>query len=76
MKTTKQQLQRSVDLLNELTEGRYALDYAYGGVRLVRGVGNSGAQADVGPRGTKGQVYDQVRVAIEVILQSRLVLEG
>ena len=76
MTTTKQQLQRNGDYLNELTGGRYTLDYAYGGVRLVRCVGNSGAQADVGPRGTKGQVYDQVRVAIEVILQSKLIVEG
>lgn len=63
---SKADLQRSVDYLNELTGGRYALDYAYGGVRLVRGVGDSGAQTDVGPRGTKSEVYYQVRVAIEV----------
>lgn len=47
--------------------GHYCLDYAYGGVRLVRMVNTGGAQTDITGRGTKREAYEQIHAAIRVL---------
>lgn len=41
--------------------GNYHLDYSYGGVRLVQMVNEFGGITGCGPRGTKREIYDQIR---------------
>jgi hypothetical protein len=47
------------------TVGRFYVEQAYGGYRLVRVVSESGAEIDVSKRGTKREVYEQLRVLNE-----------
>lgn len=51
---TKHDLTRRLDLLNRYVgAGTYELSWAYGGVRIRYGEGE-----DVGPRGTKREIYN------------------
>lgn len=68
MRISKTMLEKQVNNLNDLVgnPGRFSVDYAYGGARLVA---RSGAK-NIGPRGTKTEVYYQVTTAIEIIEES------
>lgn len=50
MRITKTVLEAKVQYLNYITGGSYALDYAYGGVRLVRLTDEHGGVADMSER--------------------------
>jgi|TARA_B100000902_G_scaffold131371_1_gene130224 hypothetical protein len=47
------------------TVGRFYVEGANGGFRLVRVVSESGAETDISKRGTKREVYEQLRVLNE-----------
>lgn len=69
MRISKTMLEKQVDNLNGLldTPERFSVDYAYGGARLVARSGSK----NIGPRGTKTEVYYQVTTAIEIIEESK-----
>lgn len=67
MITSIKELDSVVDRLNAATEGQYALDMAYGGVRLVRSC-KGGGETDIQPmRGTKTECYNTIRTILNVI---------
>tara|TARA_R100000329_G_scaffold27716_2_gene25805 strand:- start:1202 stop:1459 length:258 start_codon:yes stop_codon:yes gene_type:complete len=42
------------------TVGRYYVEQAYGGYRLVRIVNEGGGERDISKRGTKREIYEQL----------------
>ena len=58
-KVTKKDLDRSVERLAEITGVDYSLNWAYGGVRVVRQVG--AGSKDVTVRGSKREIYNILR---------------
>lgn len=53
---TKDILRAKVDYLNQLTDGKLTLDYAYGGVRLVKLTNEHGGVADMSERVSKPEM--------------------
>lgn len=47
------------------TVGHFYVEQSYGGYRLVRVVSESGGEIDISKRGTKREVYEQLRVLNE-----------
>lgn len=56
MTITKAVLAAKVQYLNDITGGSYDLDYAYGGVRLVRLTNEHGGIADMSERVSKPEM--------------------
>ena len=70
--TTKAHLESMIDTLNQMhpMEGaKFALDYAYGGVRLVKRYDKTGGESDLSIRGTKTEIYNIMR-AIEAAMRA------
>ena len=65
IRITKAYLERQVDILNRMTGGGYALDWANGGVRLE---GDNGARS-ISPRGTKREVGEHLTTVIQVLFR-------
>ena len=56
-KVTKRDIERRVERLAEITGVDYSLDWAYGGVRVMRNSGSS----NVTVRGSKREIYNILR---------------
>ena len=70
LRITKEMLQNKVDYLNSVKQSKgfnYGLQYAYGGVQIVRCY-KEGGQSDVSPRGTKREIAYYLDVMISAIL--------
>ena len=65
---TKDILSAKVDYLNQLTNGKLALDYAYGGVRLVKLTNEHGGAADMSERVSKPEMARILDTMINVIV--------
>ena len=71
-RTTKAHLNAMLDTLNELKPmkgAEFGLDYAYGGVRLVKRYKATGGESDLSIRGTRTEIYNIMR-AIENALRA------
>tara|TARA_B100000949_G_C14257395_1_gene441196 strand:+ start:1188 stop:1403 length:216 start_codon:yes stop_codon:yes gene_type:complete len=64
----KAELERQVRMLNNVTDGDYSLDWAYGGVRVER----AGGSVDVTERGSKRAVHAMLRGMIHVAVLENL----
>lgn len=71
MNVTKEILRNKVDYLNHLTGLHYDLDFAYGGVRLIRIVNGSGGCSDCSVRMTKSQLADTLDAIEYVVLRMK-----
>ena len=70
--TTKAHLDSMIDTVNQLHPmqgAKIALDYAYGGVRIVKRYDKTGGESDLSARGTKTEIYNMLR-AIEGVLRA------
>ena len=70
--TTKAHLDAMIDTLNHLhpmNGATFGLDYAYGGVRLVKRYSATGGESDLSIRGTKTEIYNIMR-AIEAAMRA------
>lgn len=71
-RTTKAHLDSMIDTLNNLHPMKgaaFALDYSYGGVRLVKRYSATGGESDLSIRGTKTEIYNIMR-AIEAAMRA------
>lgn len=69
-RTTKAHLDSMIDTLNQLHPidgAKFALDYAYGGVRLVKRYDRTGGESDLSIRGTKTEIYNMLRAAENIL---------
>ena len=61
---TKKDMEFMIDTLNHIKPMKgfkFALDYAYGGVRLVKRNNQSGGESDLTYRGTMREIYNIMR---------------
>lgn len=71
MTITKAILAAKVQYLNYITNGSYDLDYAYGGVRLVRLTNEHGGVADVSERVGKPEMARILDAIINVMPRTK-----
>ena len=61
---TKENMYSMIDTLNRIKPmdgAEFGLDYAYGGVRLVKRYKESGGESDLTVRGTTREIYNIMR---------------
>ena len=69
---TKENMRSMIDTLNGLKpmrDAEFGLDYAYGGVRLVKRYKATGGESDLTVRGTTREIYNIMR-GIEAFLRA------
>ena len=64
---TESDLDRAVSILSDLSGYEYGINKAYGGYKLVSKDGS----VEISKRGTRREIYNQIRVAIEVIANNK-----
>ena len=62
-------LEGQLEIINELTDGTYTLDWAYGGVRLTKFTApdRHSGERDISDRFTKRELYEFMRAFIKGI---------
>ena len=62
-------LEGQLEVINNLTDGTYIFNWAYGGVRLCKYTApdRHGGQRDISDRGTKRELYEFMRAFIKGI---------
>ena len=62
-------LEGQLEIINELTDGTYTLDWAFGGVRLTKFTApdRHSGERDISDRGTKRELYEFMRAFIKGI---------
>ena len=68
---TEKDLSYAIEALNDRSEKRYRLDYAYGGVRLVVEIGDTTAIRDVSYRVSRPQLYNIIWGILSYLREER-----
>jgi len=67
-RVTKEQMYSMLEDLNRIKKmdgAKFAFNWAYGGVRLVKRYDATGGEADLTDRGTSRQIYDIMRGIVD-----------